>query len=84
MEQEEWRNLPQRLAEIYRLRADRTIYLTADDGVEYRTVMDAVDLVESAAMPDGERIRVRLVTPKVEGGCPDRVLRVLRRGRAVP
>lgn len=69
-EQEEWRNLPQRLADIYGPRADRTIYFLADDGVEYRTVMDTVDVVESAAMPDGERIRVRLVTPKAMSGCP--------------
>ncbi len=66
-EQEEWRNLPGRLAEIYRLRADRTIYLMADDGVLYQKVMDAMDVVESAEMPDGERIRVRLITPT--SGC---------------
>lgn len=66
-EQEEWRNLPQRLAEIYKLRADRTLDVLADDGVLYQTVMDAMDVVESTAMPDGERIRVRLVTPKSGG-----------------
>jgi biopolymer transport protein ExbD len=69
-EQEEWRNLSGRLVEIYRLRVDRTIDLLADDGVKYQTVMDAVDAVESAEMPDGERISVQLVTPKAMGGCP--------------
>ncbi len=84
-EPEEWRNLSQRLAEVYKLRADRTLDVLADDGVLYQTVMDAMDVVESAAMPDGERIRVRLVTPKAEGGCPYRVLRrVLSRSGAAP
>ena len=83
MEQEEWRTLPGRLAEIYRLRADRTIYLMADDGVPYQKVMDAMDVVESAAMPDGERIRIRLVTPMGRCPVPTAVVRLVR-GRAVP
>ena len=75
---------PQRLAEVYKLRADRTLDVLADEHL-YQTVMDAMDVVESAAMPDGERIRVRLVTPKAEGGCPYRVLRrVLSRSGAAP
>lgn len=69
-DKQEWKMLPKRLAEIYRLRADRTICLMADEGVQYQTVMEAIDAVESAEMPDGERIRVRLITPKAMGGCP--------------
>jgi biopolymer transport protein ExbD len=80
MEQEEWRNLPGRLVDIYGPRADRTIYLLADEGVGYQTVMDAMDVVEGAAMPDGERIRILLTTPK--GRCP--VPTTFVRGRAVP
>jgi hypothetical protein len=68
-ETEDWRTLPNRLAEIYRLRADRTICLVADENVRYQKVMDAIDAVESVGMPDGERIRVRLITPKAMGGC---------------
>jgi MotA/TolQ/ExbB proton channel family len=69
-EKEEWGTLSSRLAEIYRLRADRTICLLADEDVQYGTVMDAIDAVESAEMPDGEPIRMRMITPKAIGGCP--------------
>jgi hypothetical protein len=83
MEQEEWRNLPGRLADIYRLRTGRMIYLMADDGVPYQTVMDAMDVIESAEMPEGERIRIRLITPMGRCPVPTAVLR-LGRGRANP
>lgn len=65
-ELETWDKLASRLAEIYRMRQDRTLYLQADDEVRFQTVADAIDIARSglAAMPDSPRITLRLITPQ--------------------
>jgi biopolymer transport protein ExbD len=80
-EQEDWKNLADRLSEIYRMREYRTLYLLADSGVPFQTVADALDTVENAPATVGPQavgirkdklgITVRLITPKaLNAGCP--------------
>ena len=67
-EERDWRSLQSRLSEIYRIRANRVLYLSADDGVAFQTVADAIDTVESTP----ENITVRLVTPTaMNADCPE-------------
>lgn len=73
-EQEYWTNLADRLSAIYSMREHRTLYLLADPGVPFRTVADALDIVEGASATPGSQadgmrnnnlgIKVQLVTPK--------------------
>jgi biopolymer transport protein ExbD len=67
-EQEEWNNLAGRVSEIYSIRAHRTLYLLADDGVPFQTVADAIDIVQNtplAVRSTSLNMRVRLITPRV-------------------
>ena len=74
-EQEDWNSLPSRLSEIYSMRVHRTLYLLADGGVPFQTVVDALEAVENAPVTTGRQaavmktdkldITVRLVTPRV-------------------
>jgi biopolymer transport protein ExbD len=84
--QEEWNGLAGRLSEIYSVRAHRTLYLAADDGVPFQTVADALDTVENAPVMVGSQaagigmdkldITVRLVTPRaLTARCPEPVLK---------
>src|SRR5262249_33993407 len=41
-EQEDWNSLAGRLLQIYRMRKDRTLFLLADSGVPFQTVVDAL------------------------------------------
>jgi biopolymer transport protein ExbD len=71
--QEDWDSLRGLLSEIYSLRVHRTLYLRADDGVPFQTVVDALDIVENAPVTVGPQtvlmrtdklnITVRLITP---------------------
>jgi biopolymer transport protein ExbD len=66
-EQQDWTGLQNGVSEIYRMRAHRVLYLSADEGVSYQTVADAIDTVRSAP----EDITVQLVRPRaVNAGCP--------------
>ena len=84
-EQEDWNGLAGRLAEIYRMRVQRTLYLIADDGVLFQTVADALDIVENAPVAAGPQtagmgmdkqdITVRFVTPRaLNARCPEPVV----------
>lgn len=84
-EQEDWNGLAGRLSEIYRVRAQRTLDLVADDGVPFQTVADALDIVENAPVTAGPQtvgtelgkldITVRLITPKTfNARCPEPVM----------
>jgi biopolymer transport protein ExbD len=65
-EQRDWRMLQSRLSEIHGMRAYRVLYLSADDGVPFQTVADAIDTVTSTP----ENITVLLVTPRaVNADC---------------
>jgi biopolymer transport protein ExbD len=56
-EEEDWNRLAYRLSQIYSLRADKTMYLLAEDGVPFQTVANAIDIAE------GTNISVCLITP---------------------
>lgn len=63
-EEQDWRSLQSKLSEIYRMRAYSVLYLSADEGVPFETVAEAIDTVKSTP----ENISVQLVTPK-SGEC---------------
>ena len=63
-EEETWDKLAGRLAEIYRMRQDRTLYLQAEDDVPFQTVADAIDIARRATMSsDSSHLTVRVITP---------------------
>ncbi len=75
LEQEDWNNLANRLSQIYSMREHRTLYLLADSGVPFQTVVHALDTVENAPAThtgpeavglskDQLDIQVQLLTPK--------------------
>lgn len=67
-EEQDWKTLQSRLSEIYKTRVYRVLYLSADEGVPFQTVLDAIDTVTSTP----EDITVHLVTPgALETGCPE-------------
>jgi biopolymer transport protein ExbD len=83
-EQEDWDSLAGRLSKIYSVRAHRTLYLLADDGVSFQTVADALDIVENIPATVGPQavgtevdklyITVRLLTPRASNTrCPQPV-----------
>jgi len=63
-EEQDWRSLQSRLSEIYRMRPYSVVYLSADDGVPFETVANAIDTVKSTRL----EVTVRLATPK-SGEC---------------
>jgi biopolymer transport protein ExbD len=69
-EEQDWSTLQNRLSEIYSMRAERILYLLADEGVPFQTVADAIDAVQNA--PEGAtsgslNVTVRLIT---SSRCP--------------
>lgn len=81
LEEEKRDSLGKRLAEIYSRREDRTLYLSADSGVDFGAVANVLDIVEN--VPATERsqavgvredklgIKIRLITPKTfDAGSP--------------
>jgi biopolymer transport protein ExbD len=65
-EDADWNTLAGRLSMIYSTRAEKTIYLHADDGVPFQTVADAIDIVKGATFTgtsDPLGINVQLITP---------------------
>lgn len=72
-EEEDWKNLADRLSEIYRMREHRTLYLLADGEVSFQTVANVIDIVEGTKSMGGTEpldISVRLITPAaVEAHC---------------
>jgi biopolymer transport protein ExbD len=84
-EQQDWNSLASLLSGIYSLRAERTLYLTVDDGVPFQTVADFLDIVENVpatttpeAVVNEVRkldIRVKLITPAVVNAqCPTLIM----------
>jgi biopolymer transport protein ExbD len=70
-EQETWDKLAGRLAEIYRMRVDRTLYVQADDDVRFQTVADAIDIARRATTsPPLPTLTVRLMTPQTQAMNP--------------
>jgi biopolymer transport protein ExbD len=73
-EEEDWSRLADRLSQIYSSRADRTLYLLADDEVRFQTVADAIDLANSTSFTgtsDHLGINVKLITPAaMNTHCP--------------
>lgn len=59
-EEQDWSSLQSRLSEIYRMRAQGVLYFSADEGVPYQTVADALDNVRGVP----EDITVQLITPR--------------------
>jgi len=67
----DWNSLAGRLSLIYSLRAEKTIYLLADDEVPFQTVADAIDIIKGATFTNSSTplgIRVDLITPGAH--CP--------------
>jgi biopolymer transport protein TolR len=56
-------NLQARLAEIYAGRADRVLFVKADDGLAFTEVVGAIDAAHAAGID-----RVGILTPGVEAG----------------
>jgi hypothetical protein len=75
------RGLAVRLAEIYRTRAERVLYLSADDDVSFQVVADVVDIVQH--LPDGTALGVPLPQGLKETGGNRNVLVELVTQRAV-
>lgn len=67
-EQHDWANLQRSLSEIYGVRTHRVLYVTAEKGVPFQTVADAIDVVRSTP----EDITIQLVTP--QDGCDESML----------
>jgi biopolymer transport protein TolR len=59
-----WGELRERLFDIYRQRADRVLFIKADDTLEFAAVADAIDVAHTA-YPD---IKVGLITAKIASG----------------
>lgn len=59
-----WNQLRDRLFEIYKQRAERVLFIKADDALDFAPVAEAID-VAHMAYPD---IKVGLITAKVAGG----------------
>ena len=57
------KELPGRLAAIYADRADRVLFVKADDALAFAKVATAIDVAHAAGVD-----RVALLTPKVEAG----------------
>ena len=79
-EQQNWSSLPVRLSEIYTPRVHRTLYLTADDGVRFQNVTDAIDIVRNTRdrlNAHSLDITVRLIRPNaknrpaLKAACPN-------------
>jgi biopolymer transport protein ExbD len=59
-----WAELRDRLFDIYKKRAERVLFIKADDGLDFEPVAEAIDLAHSA-YPD---IKVGLITAKIASG----------------
>jgi biopolymer transport protein ExbD len=74
MEEEDWDKLAYRLSQIYSPRAERTLYLLADDTVPFQRVADAIDIVNSVPFTGTSEpldIKVKLFTHAASTHCPE-------------
>lgn len=58
-----WAMLGDRLVDIFKTRADKTVFVKADKNLEFQKVADAIDIAHGAGID-----KVGLMTPKVEEG----------------
>ncbi len=58
-----WNALGDRLVDIFKTRADKTVFVKADKDLEFQSVADAIDIAHGAGID-----KVGLMTPKVEAG----------------
>jgi biopolymer transport protein ExbD len=73
-QEEQGSTLQSRLSAIYSMRADRTLYLFADEGVPFQTVADTIDTVENTSETGTSlplNITIRLIAPSARDiTCP--------------
>ena len=58
-----WDKLEDRLIEIFKMRADKVVFVKGDPDLEFQTIATAIDIAHSAGID-----KVGLMTPKVEEG----------------
>ena len=58
-----WDNLEGRLAEIYKTRAEKVMFVKADDDIPFMDVAQVIDVAHSAGVD-----KVGLITAKIEAG----------------
>lgn len=66
----DWTDLRNRLDAIYATRAEKALYLRAEDGVSLQRVADAIDIARNSPASDSVHITVALLTPGVRGCVP--------------
>jgi biopolymer transport protein ExbD len=59
----DWVTLEARLVEIFKTRADRTVFVKGDDDLDYQTVAKAIDIAKGANID-----HLGLMTPKIQAG----------------
>jgi biopolymer transport protein ExbD len=62
-EDSSWDKLEDRLVDIFKTRADKTVFVKGDPDLDFQTVASAIDIAHSAGID-----KVGLMTPKVEEG----------------
>jgi biopolymer transport protein ExbD len=58
-----WNNLGDKLIEIFKTRANKTVFVKGDKDLEFQKVAQAIDVAKGAGID-----KVGLMTPKVEAG----------------
>lgn len=64
-----WQNLRGRLRDIYKLRAEKVMFVKADESIEWQDVAEAISLAHLAGVD-----QIALVTEKIEQRQPDTAL----------
>lgn len=59
-----WNDLGTRLTDIFKIRAERVMFVKADDDVEFQDVAQVIDVAKGTQVID----RVGLITAKIEAG----------------
>jgi biopolymer transport protein TolR len=69
-----WQDLRGRLRDIYKLRAEKVMFVKADESTEWQDVAEAISLAHLAGVA-----QIALVTEKIEQRQPDAAASVARR-----
>jgi biopolymer transport protein ExbD len=59
-----WDNLSSRLSDIFKTRAERVMFVKADDDIEFQNVANVIDTAKGTQVVD----KVGLITAKIEAG----------------
>jgi biopolymer transport protein ExbD len=59
-----WDNLSSRLTDIFKTRAERVMFVKADDDIEFQNVANVIDTAKGTQVVD----KVGLITAKIEAG----------------